>query len=304
MGTDREGSAATAASASTVRGWVLRAGRPLARCLVMAIIVQMAASAVLVGPAAAPAAGLETGLLPIPVGPIGPLPPMPGPLPAPPAAPPDDGTPDPIDPPTEVDPIGPIVIAHDRALVREAQAHLIDLGMDGLGTRIPAIDGWDGVHLRGALCAFRGIALGTSARGPLTDVDLELLRATAVLPLAHEGRGVVIDRTCQLALYHEDGAWRRIMPTSTGRNGQPYVGEYRVQWKRPGWHTSTLYPARRPNMYNTVYFAGPVALHGSTDVPRRPASAGCARLELDDADFLFERLERGDRVRVVGSWSG
>lgn len=288
--------------------WPTTAGRRGARVLRLGAVAVPVVLGLLLGPAAGtPAAAVDTGIRPLPLVPMPPVgpPPAPAPEPAPPPAPDVDiAPPIPSAPPGDVTPPEPVVIAADRALVREAQAHLIDLGLDALGTRIPVIDGWDGVHLRAALCAFRGISLGESARGPLTDADLELLRTTPWLAAAPEGRGVVIDRTCQLALYHENGRWARVMATSTGRNGQPYRGDYRVQRKRPGWHTSTLYPARRPNMYNAVYFAGPVALHGSTDVPRRPASAGCARLLLDDADFLFERLERGDRISVVGTWAG
>jgi len=194
--------------------------------------------------------------------------------------------------------LGPTPQAHALSgdpTVRAAQAALADLGLP-----VAVIDGHDGVPLRRSLCAWRRLSGLEAHRGPLDADDLEVLLTMEALPPAPSGRGVTIDKTCQASYFHDDGTWQRVVATSTGRNGLPRVGDYRVQRKRAGWHTSTLYWAPRPNMYNTIYFNGAIALHGSNDVPFRPASRGCARLELEDADFLFERMERGDIVTVVG----
>lgn len=196
--------------------------------------------------------------------------------------------------------LGPTRPAHALSgdpTVRAAQAALHDLGLP-----VPVVDGYDGAPLRRALCAWRRLSGHEAHRGPLDEGDLATLLTMEVLPPAPAGRGVTIDKTCQASYFHDGGTWQRVVATSTGRNGLPRVGDYRVQRKRAGWHTSTLYWAPRPNMYNTIYFNGAIALHGSNDVPFRPASRGCARLELADADFLFERLERGDVITVVGSF--
>ncbi|MFO7960742.1 MAG: L,D-transpeptidase, partial [Nitriliruptoraceae bacterium] len=89
---------------------------------------------------------------------------------------------------------------------------------------------------------------------------------------------------------------------STGKDGLPRAGSYTISWQRPGWHTSSLYPASQPNMYNSMYFHGAIAIHGSRHVPPRPASAGCVRVTPTAADQLFEILQPGDPVRIIGTW--
>jgi lipoprotein-anchoring transpeptidase ErfK/SrfK len=90
---------------------------------------------------------------------------------------------------------------------------------------------------------------------------------------------------------------------STGSDGvQPRAGDYRIQRKRAGWHTSTLYPASSPNRYNTLCFDGPSAIHGSKSVPTYPASHGCVRVTTGGADYLFPRMKVGDPVKVIGRY--
>ena len=181
--------------------------------------------------------------------------------------------------------------------VREAQQLLNDLGY-------PAgpVDGLDGRQTRRGLCAWRRLEGRETHRGPLASSELPALRATTRLPRASAGRSVTVDRTCQTVYYRQDGRWRKVLRASTGKGGLPNRGAYAITRKRAGWHTSSLYPASSPNMYNSMYFSGAIAIHGSRDVPTHPASSGCVRVTPKGADYLFARVKVGDPVKVIGAY--
>ncbi len=182
--------------------------------------------------------------------------------------------------------------------VREAQQLLADLGYP-----VGPVDGIDGPRTQRALCAWRRLEGREVGHHSLQAGEVEALRATEGLPAAGtSGRGVTVDNTCQVLYLRQDGRWQRVHPASTGTDGLPGAGSYTISWKRPGWHTSSLYPASEPNMYNSMYFHGAIAIHGSHHVPPRPASAGCVRVTPAVADELFAVLRVGDPVRVVGTW--
>ena len=182
--------------------------------------------------------------------------------------------------------------------VREAQQLLADLGYP-----VGPVDGIDGPQTQRALCAWRRLEGREVSRRPLQPGEVEALRATDGLPAASTaGRGVTVDSTCQALYLRVDGRWQDVHRASTGTDGLPRAGSYTISWKRPGWHTSTLYPAPEPNMYNSMYFHGAIAIHGSHHVPPRPASAGCVRVTPAAADQLFATLRVGDPVRVIGAW--
>lgn len=182
--------------------------------------------------------------------------------------------------------------------VRELQQRLKDLGYP-VGT----VDGIDGPQTRRGLCAWRRLEGRTAHRGPVTSSELTAVRRTPRLPAASAGRGVTADRTCQTVYYRESGRWQRVLIASTGAGGTlPKQGSYTIQRTRAGWHTSTKYPAPQPNMYNTLYFDGAIAIHGARDVPTYPASKGCVRVTPKGADYLFARMKVGDPVKVIGSY--
>jgi hypothetical protein len=194
--------------------------------------------------------------------------------------------------------VRPASASTSSAAIREAQTKL-----SALGYPVGPIDGVDGPRTRQGLCAWRRLAGRTANRTALTSSDLRAIRATTRLPAARAGRGVTVDRTCQTVYYRQDGRWRRVLIASTGSGGAlPYRGDYKVQRVRAGWHTSTKYPSPTPNMYNTLYFDGPIAIHGATKVPAHPASKGCVRVTPKGADYLFARMKVGDPIKVIGSW--
>jgi hypothetical protein len=184
------------------------------------------------------------------------------------------------------------------AAVREAQTLL-----NRLGYPAGPVDGIDGARTRQGLCAWRRLEGRTTSRAPLTAAELRALRTTTALPRATSGRGASVDRTCQVVFYRNDGRWQKVLPASTGSSGTlPRVGHYRIQRTRAGWHTSTLYSASQPNMYNSMYFDGAIAIHGARHVPPYPASKGCVRVSPNGADWLFARLRVGDPIRVIGRY--
>ncbi|MEV0159440.1 L,D-transpeptidase family protein [Nonomuraea fuscirosea] len=73
------------------------------------------------------------------------------------------------------------------------------------------------------------------------------------------------------------------------------VGDFRVQTRAPGWTTGRL-----GSMFNSLYFTGGIAMHGSTKVPLRPASHGCVRLPIETSKRLYEMVKVGEPVYVRG----
>jgi hypothetical protein len=88
---------------------------------------------------------------------------------------------------------------------------------------------------------------------------------------------------------------------ATGGPGQETpIGDHVVQWKNKN-HKSAEYrtPDGQPSpMPYAVFFAdGGVAFHEGT-LTRR--SAGCVRLEMDDAQHWYTYLQLGDKVQIRG----
>jgi hypothetical protein len=185
--------------------------------------------------------------------------------------------------------------------LRAVEQHLSDLGYP-----VGAVDGVQDGHTLRALCAWRRLSGASAHRGGIQAAEYDRILATRSLPtVPRTATHLVVDRTCQVVTYRSNGRVQRVFPASTGRPGKETpAGTFSVYRKRAGWHTSTLYPAPQPNMYNTLYFNGVVALHGSRDVPTEPASAGCVRVTPATADFLYPRVPIGTRVEVIGAWGG
>lgn len=99
-----------------------------------------------------------------------------------------------------------------------------------------------------------------------------------------------------------EGAVTSIFPISSG-NGELYRsyrpggrwtrattprGSYEFYHHIPRWRIAPL-----GGLYKPWYFLGGFAIHGSRSVPAYPASHGCVRVTMDDADWLAERLSLG-----------
>lgn len=71
------------------------------------------------------------------------------------------------------------------------------------------------------------------------------------------------------------------------------VGDFRVYKRAGGWTKGPL-----GSMYNSLYFVGGVAMHGSRKVPSWPGSHGCVRLPMSVADRLWKIVGIGEPVHV------
>ena len=110
-------------------------------------------------------------------------------------------------------------------------------------------------------------------------------------PLDH----IEVDMSRQLVLVVRDGRVRTIVNTSTA--GVPGyhtpTGTFRIFRRVRGIDASPL-----GKLYDPLYFYRGYAIHGSTNVPPRPASHGCVRVPIWESARLFERIPHGETVYV------
>lgn len=217
---------------------------------------------------------------------------------------------------------GTTITERNAVLVRREveiqQAKLNEL-FEGYGIRELLVDGISGPVTRQRLCAFR-LAAGL----PVSTADMEagseeeqMLMATEALPIPFTSsilseRWILIDRTCQI-MFVGTGAERVdfVFPTSTGDaehrtrdQNRSRVFKYDPASDNGGWHDSLTYPSTEDNplngnMYKPLYFDGGQAIHGANNVPRSPASKGCARLRVEDQDQLISWLGLADQNQVT-----
>lgn len=125
------------------------------------------------------------------------------------------------------------------------------------------------------------------------------------LPDRDEPNRIELDLTRQLGYLLMDGELEAIIPISSG-NGERYIsssgatvravtprGDYSLYKHYEGWRISYL-----GGLYRPWYFRGGYAIHGSDSVPPYPASHGCVRVPLWEADWLAGRLWIGLPVHV------
>ncbi|MEV4171819.1 L,D-transpeptidase family protein [Nonomuraea sp. NPDC049709] len=108
------------------------------------------------------------------------------------------------------------------------------------------------------------------------------------------------DRRPVLFSHISSGAEVRYCKDGRCGNAITPVGNFRVSRRAPGWTTGRL-----GSMFNSLYFTGGIAMHGSTRVPLRPASHGCVRLPIETSKRLYEIVKIGEPVYVRGGfdWS-
>lgn len=150
-----------------------------------------------------------------------------------------------------------------------------------------------------AVMAFQKVH-GLERTGALSDAVGAAILATTTDPAplvpGGEAHRVEIDLTRQILFLYEGGALTWILPVSSGTSSTPTrTGSFRIYSQRSGWETS-----RYGRLYNSQYFVGGYAIHGSMSVPNYPASHGCVRIGMAAADILPGRLSIGTPVHVLG----
>jgi hypothetical protein len=93
----------------------------------------------------------------------------------------------------------------------------------------------------------------------------------------------------QLILLVRKGKVAHYIHTSTGKSSTPTIrGTFTVYEKRN---------YRQSNgMYRSIFFHGGYAMHGYPSIPLYPASHGCSRTYDGNQDFIYPRIDIGDRV--------
>jgi N-acetylmuramoyl-L-alanine amidase len=76
-------------------------------------------------------------------------------------------------------------------------------------------------------------------------------------------------------------------------DGETPRGWFGIYAKDSGWVEGSL-----GSLYNAMYFYEGFAIHGSYSVPDYPASHGCVRVTMAEADALFDRIAIGTPVFV------
>jgi lipoprotein-anchoring transpeptidase ErfK/SrfK len=178
--------------------------------------------------------------------------------------------------------------------MRALQQRLADLGF----LPAEAVDGKPGPRTTFAVVAFQKWArLGRDgAAGPAT---MSALQAASRPAPIRSGTGrrmeVLIDR--QLALLIDGSTVTRVLNVSTGKAGfDTPVGNWKVERKEErSW--SVPYKVWLPW---ASYFVGGVAFHEYPDVPPEPASHGCVRVPVYDAEWLYRQIPNGTPITVIG----
>jgi lipoprotein-anchoring transpeptidase ErfK/SrfK len=172
---------------------------------------------------------------------------------------------------------------------------------------VGAIDGEAGSALASSVMAFQKVN-GLSADGAVGEATLAALKNPKT-PSLQGGAAdrIEVDLTKQVLYFVEGGALTRILPVSSG-SGATYetasggtatsltpVGSYAIQRKIPGVREAEL-----GSLYDPMYFYEGWAIHGSYSVPAYPASHGCIRVTLADAQWLYPRVPIGFPVLIYG----
>ena len=256
------------------------------RTLKLAVLMTAAVAPMAFGSAAqAQLPDLLTILLHPQQPPASPAPPAAAPTPAPAAAP----TPPPAAAPTPGPATAPTAPSPQQVEER-LEALRFDPG---------AVDGVVNEDTGEAVMAFQK-AHGMERTGELNDaVSTAVMAQHSPPPPLRPGGGanrVEIDLNRQILMVYEDDALSKVLPISSGTDETPTpTGAYRINHRVSGWETSRL-----GRLYNSQYFVGGYAIHGSLSVPPHPASHGCVRIPMRAADWLPDHVGIGTPVYVLG----
>jgi peptidoglycan hydrolase-like protein with peptidoglycan-binding domain len=185
------------------------------------------------------------------------------------------------------------------------EERLVALGYD-VGTLDNLFDG----DTAQAVLAFQKVT-GLERTGRATEETVAALNATTgrPAPLVPGGgyRRVEVDLDRQVLFLYEGDQLAVILNASTGsgerfcsegwcRRAVTPTGSYTVSEQRRGWEHGPL-----GWLYNSQYFNGGIAIHGSTSVPAHPASHGCVRISMSAAEWFPSRVSVGTPVYVVAA---
>jgi N-acetylmuramoyl-L-alanine amidase len=157
------------------------------------------------------------------------------------------------------------------------------------------VDDYFDTRTEAAVIAFQK-AEGLSRTGKCgPEVWKRLGSAQVVTPRYHRpGVRVEVDLTRQILILLNGDSVLQVLRCSTGRPGlDTPPGNFRIQWKVPGWRESTL-----GFLYKPSYFFDGMAIHGGYTINVYPSSHGCVRVSMWDADELYPQLPVGTHVDI------
>ena len=175
----------------------------------------------------------------------------------------------------------------------------VEQHLAGLRYFVGAVDGVVDNDTASGIMAFQKVH-GLPRTGELTgDIGPRIMAASGLpAPLVPNSdvNKVEVDLTRQVLFLYENGGLSQIIPISSGTAQTPTpTGSYRVIRRASGWETSPL-----GRLYNSQYFVGGYAIHGSPSVPNYPASHGCIRLPMSVAEWFPDHVSLGTPVYVLG----
>lgn len=103
------------------------------------------------------------------------------------------------------------------------------------------------------------------------------------------GRHIEVSIARQVMAMYEGKKLARVYHVSTGAGGTPTIrGRFHVYMKTPGTNAK--------GMVDSSYFIRGYAIHGFASVPTYPASHGCVRVPVPNAQSIYDWVRIGDRI--------
>lgn len=186
-----------------------------------------------------------------------------------------------------------------------------------LEQKLAALHYWPGqvdeaydADTRDAVMAFQKVT-GMERTGRATDDVVAAVQKTTgpPVPLVPDGgpRRVEIDLDRQVLFLYDANSLATILAVSTGSNERfcsegwcrravTPTGSFLLYSQVSGWEKSPL-----GWLYNSQYFNGGIAIHGSPSVPSYPASHGCVRIPMSVSEWFPEKVSIGTPVYVTDS---
>ncbi len=113
--------------------------------------------------------------------------------------------------------------------------------------------------------------------------------------LIYDARGIVIYINLQYFGAYEYGRLKYWGPVSTGKNDSTPRGRFFVQWKCKDYVSRKYYSAMP---FSVAYDSAGYFLHQQS-LTGKPASHGCTRLLMEDAQWIFYWLRKGDLIMII-----
>ena len=170
---------------------------------------------------------------------------------------------------------------------------LLQLGLTQQAYSTPLSGYWDDGTAR-AVLAFRKVNYLSHDSTADRDVFRRLFHGDGAFRLrsGSPGTHVEADLSRQVLVLAQNGRAWRTFTISSGKPSTPTVkGNFNFYRKSPGYNSH--------GMYYSSYFYGGYAVHGYADVPPNyPASHGCLRTPIPDAQFIYNNISIGEPIYV------